>query len=189
MEIKILIVVDMQNVFITGSLGTKEAQAIVPNVIKKIEEYNQDPNGYVIYTQDTHNSDYLNTQEGKKLPVIHGIKPTEGWCIHPGIAQALSVKGIGIEKKSFGSIELLEYISAYDINMVKCIEFIGVCTDICVISNVLPVKAKFPEIPIRVDPSCCAGSTPEKHEMALQVMQSCQVEITERSELYTIKGV
>lgn len=181
MEIKILIVVDMQNDFITGSLGTKEAEAIVPNVIKKIEEYNQDPNGYVIYTQDTHNSDYPNTQEGKKLPIIHTIKPTEGWCIHPEIAQALSVKGKGIEKSTFGSMELLEYILAYNINLVKHIKFIGVCTDICVISNVLPVKAKFPEIPIIVDSSCCAGSTPEKHEMALQVMQSCQIEIIRKN--------
>lgn len=177
MENKILIVVDMQNDFITGSLGTKEAQAIVPNVIKKIEEYNQNLNGYIFYTQDTHNSDYLNTQEGKKLPVPHCIKPTEGWCIHPKIAQELSVKGKGFEKKTFGTTELLKYILPYNGEKIGCIELIGVCTDICVVSNALLLKAKFPEIPIKVDPSCCAGSTPEMHEMALRVMQSCQIEI------------
>lgn len=187
MENKILIVVDMQNDFITGSLGTKEAQAIVPNVIKKIEEYNQNLNGYIFYTQDTHNSDYLNTQEGKKLPVLHCIKPTEGWCIHPKIAQELSVKGKGVEKDAFGALNLTHGFVGQELfcygyggqrEDAEYIELIGVCTDICVVSNALLLKAKFPEIPIKVDPSCCAGSTPEMHEMALRVMQSCQIEIT-----------
>lgn len=183
---KLLIVVDMQNDFIYGTLGTPEAQQIVPNVISEIEEYNKDDDSYVLYTQDTHFSDYLQTQEGKKLPVVHCVKPTKGWQIPDDIAEALSVKGIGVEKTSFGIVA--ERDLPHDIYRiirdVKSIKIIGVCTDICVVSIALILKAYHPEIPIIVDAACCAGTTPEKHKAALQVMKSCQVEIINEEKQY-----
>ena len=163
---KTLIVIDMQNDFVTGSLGTKEAQTIVPNVKKKIQEY-ADRGDQIIFTRDTHDTDYLETQEGKVLPVEHCIYPSKGWKIVDGLEVP---NCIHVNKTSFG------WSGWYELNY-KEIELIGVCTDICVISNALILKAQFPEIKITVDASCCAGVTPELHEAALKVMRSCQINV------------
>jgi len=167
---KVLVVIDMQNDFITGSLGTKEAQAILPAVSKKIQECREQ--GYeVIFTRDTHGADYLETQEGKNLPVVHCIKGTEG---HE-VSSALEVgDSLVIDKPSFGSLELANYIAGLK---PEAIELCGVCTDICVVSNALILKAMLPETPLVVDASACAGVSPDKHEAALATLQSCQVEV------------
>jgi len=163
---KTLIVIDMQNDFVTGSLGTKEAQAIVPNVKKKIQEY-VNRGDQIIFTRDTHYSNYLETQEGKMLPVEHCIYDTEGWEI---VDELEVMNCIYVNKPSFGWDGWLK------LNYEE-IELIGVCTDICVISNALILKAQFPEVKITVDASCCAGVTPGLHEAALKVMKSCQINV------------
>lgn len=163
---KTLIVIDMQNDFVTGSLGTKEAQAIVPNVKKKIQEY-VNRGDQIIFTRDTHYSNYLETQEGKMLPVEHCIYDTEGWEI---VGELEVMNCIYVNKTSFGWDGWLK------LNYEE-IELIGVCTDICVISNALILKAQFPEVKITVDASCCAGVTPGLHEAALKVMKSCQINV------------
>lgn len=163
---KTLIVVDMQKDFIDGALGTKEAVAIVENVRKKIVQY-QTNGDEIIFTRDTHQSDYLNTNEGKYLPVEHCIEGTEGWQIWEG----LEVSGaIYINKPTFGYLNWQDY-------ELECVELVGLCTDICVVSNALIIKAQYPEIPVSVDASCCAGVTPESHEAALVTMKMCQVEV------------
>ena len=168
---KILVVVDMQNDFIDGALGTPEAQAIVPNVINKINKYKAERNS-IVYTADTHRADYLNTIEGNKLPVPHCIKGTDGWKIPDKILQ----DGKILEKQTFGCTTLHDYIRTnfYDI---ESIEVIGLCTDICVISNVMLLKAYFPNTPIIVDSACCAGVTPESHIRALEAMKMCHIEV------------
>ncbi len=168
----ILIVVDMQNDFIDGSLGTKEAVAIVPKVREKIQQFN----GTVLFTRDTHGPNYLQTQEGRNLPVEHCIKGTDGWQISLEL-DALR-KTEPIDKVTFGSAELgfkLAEMNAEE--PIGCITLIGLCTDICVISNAMIVKAFLPEVPVRVDAACCAGVTPESHENALAAMKCCQIEI------------
>ncbi len=175
---KILIVVDMQNDFVTGSLGSKEAEAMVSNAAKKISEFK----GRILCTADTHSEKYLSTQEGKNLPVNHCIKNSEGWEIIPELKKILKEKqdeGIDVkiyEKPTFGSSDLAEYIGKMK-DTISEIEIIGLCTDICVVSNALIVKAFAPEIPITVDASCCAGTTQEKHRAALETMKSCQIKI------------
>ena len=173
---KTLIVVDMQNDFIDGALGTPEARAIVPKVKKKIEEYRGREGVEIIFTRDTHNADYLNTQEGRHLPVVHCVFGTHGWQIHdelkPNIVPDSFAESV-VNKNSFGDLELGECIDEYP----ESIELIGLCTDICVISNAMILKATFPEIPIIVDASCCAGVTPESHKNALEAMRMCQIEI------------
>ena len=169
--VEVLVVVDMQNDFIDGALGTKEAQSIVSNVYKKIEAY-RSSGGMVVFTRDTHYCDYSYSAEGRKLPVEHCIKDTEGWQITSEI-QVLENEKI-INKPTFGSLELAEMLDEYNISS---IELVGLCTDICVISNALILKAKFPEISIEVDSSCCAGVTPESHENALNAMKMCQIDI------------
>lgn len=167
---KLLLVIDMQNDFIDGALGTKEAEKIVENVNEKILEY-RNSNDIVVFTRDTHDDEYLNTSEGRNLPVKHCIKGTEGWQI----TSKIDVKGDKIiDKPSFGSMELAEYVSKLNISS---IEIIGLCTDICVISNAMILKAKLPEINISVDSSCCAGVTIESHKNALEAMKMCQIEI------------
>ena len=166
---KVLIVVDMQNDFIDGSLGSVEAKNIVPNVINKIKEYE---NELIYFTKDTHFEDYLDTPEGKKLPVKHCIKGTTGWNIPNEILG--NNKNI-IEKYTFGSVELFEKLKEF--NNIESIELIGLCTDICVVSNVLLTKAYFPNIQIIVDSKCCAGVTPQSHQKALDTMQMCQIDI------------
>ncbi|MCC8104829.1 MAG: cysteine hydrolase [Clostridiales bacterium] len=206
----VLVVVDMQNDFIDGALGTKEAVAIVDNVRKKIDEYLGN-GGTVIYTRDTHMEAYLQTQEGRNLPVVHCVKGTPGW----EISEKVYVEGCPIvDKPSFGSLALPEVVrccvvkgedlaaqgedsknarhqtyqdpqngeSLYNQDdnsddgiVPDSIELVGLCTDICVISNAMILKAAFPEVPIAVDASCCAGVTPESHENALKAMQMCQI--------------
>lgn len=168
---KFLIVVDMQNDFIDGALGTKEAVAILPAVKTKIEGFD----GKVIFTRDTHEADYLSTQEGSNLPVEHCIKGTDGWQIHPSL-EALR-KEEPIDKPAFGSVALGQLLKAYDTyeEKIESITLIGLCTDICVISNAMIIKAFLPETPVIVDAACCAGVTPESHENALKAMAVCQI--------------
>ena len=167
---KILVVVDMQNDFIDGALGTKEAVAIVPNIVEKINSYEGEK---IIFTRDTHEENYMETQEGKNLPVPHCIRGTKGWELSPKI-EAMR-KEDAIDKPSFGSMELGEYLKKHE--NLESIEFVGLCTDICVISNVMITKAVLPEVPLIVDASCCAGVTPESHKNALEAMKMCQVKI------------
>lgn len=170
---EILVVVDMQNDFITGSLGTKEAEAIVPAVAQKIRSFE----GQVLFTRDTHEADYADTQEGRNLPVPHCIRGTEGWQIHPRI-EALR-KEAPVDKAAFGSVGLGEVLRARERNgeKIERITLVGLCTDICVISNALLLKAFLPETPLAVDAACCAGVTPESHRRALEAMRVCQIEI------------
>lgn len=163
---KTLIVIDMQKDFINGSLGTKEAVSIIENVKRKIKEY-EDNGDEIIFTRDTHHENYLNTNEGRKLPVEHCIKGTEGWKIWEGLEVG---KAIYIDKHTFG------YMNWKDYNL-ENVELVGLCTDICVVSNALIIKATYPEIPVKVDSSCCAGVTPESHKAALTTMRMCQIEI------------
>ena len=163
---KTLIVVDMQNDFIDGSLGTAEAVAIVPKVKEKIEEYRRNGD-QVIFTRDTHQENYMETNEGRHLPVVHCIQGSEGWQIREGLYQEGEEI---INKPSFG-------YTAWAGRDFQEIELCGLCTDICVVSNALILKALYPEIRISVDPACCAGVTPESHEAALQTMQMCQIEM------------
>lgn len=170
---KYLIVVDMQNDFITGSLGTKEAEAILPKVIEKVKNYD----GTVIYTKDTHHADYLTTQEGKNLPVEHCIEGTWGWEL-AGELKVLSKANKVFNKPTFGSLELARYMmEENEKEEIEAIELCGLCTDICVISNAFVIKASLTEVPVSVDASCCAGVTPESHLNALAAMKMCQVTV------------
>ena len=171
---KILIVVDMQKDFVDGALGTKEAVAILPAVCRKIESFD----GAIVVTYDTHFENYMQTSEGAKLPVPHCIKGTCGHALDKSVQQVLDGKEYtAVEKVTFGSSDLPAILSEkFDMADAE-IELIGLCTDICVVSNVLMLKAHFPEIKISVDSSCCAGVTPEKHEAALETMRSCQIDV------------
>lgn len=169
---KLLIVVDMQKDFIDGSLGTDEALEIVDNVASYIEKCEKD--GFdIVFTRDTHGEDYMDTQEGKKLPVIHCIKDTEGWQIDKKLRKYAEGKLI-FDKPTFGSVKLMNYVTekGYDE-----IHLLGLCTDICVISNAMLVKAALPEARICVVESCSAGVTPESHKISLEAMKSCQIEV------------
>lgn len=173
----ILIVVDMQNDFIDGALGTNEAIAVVDRAKEKISEFDGD----IILTYDTHFDNYLDTSEGKNLPVPHCIKGTHGWQLNKKISSALTGKKYKtFEKTTFGSTELVHYINAnYSPDEIK-LELIGLCTDICVVSNALLLKAAFPETEISVDARCCAGVTPESHNAALLTMKMCQINIIDK---------
>ena len=166
---KLLVVVDMQKDFIDGALGTKEAVAIVENVKNKIAEYKKN-NNKVIYTRDTHQENYLETSEGKKLPVVHCVEGTDGWQIPDDIDDKNCTH---INKPNFGWTGW----NTIDMNDIDEIELVGLCTDICVVSNALILKATYPEIKISVDADCCAGVTPESHEAALLTMKMCQIEV------------
>lgn len=168
---KVLVVVDMQNDFIDGSLGTPQSKAIVENVKKKIEAY-QTNNEPVVFTRDTHDENYLKTQEGKNLPVVHCVKNTHGWQIN---SQLHSENGGIIDKATFGSVELAKYLGLF--NDLEEVELVGLCTDICVISNAMLIKAFLPELKITVDSACCAGVTPESHLNALESMKMCQINV------------
>ena len=170
---KVLVVVDMQNDFIDGSLGTKEAQAIVPKVVEKIREY--DP-WNVYLTRDTHYENYLDTQEGRNLPVTHCIFGSDGWQVRREIAEAAGEAKI-VDKPTFGSNQLAGILMAERAQEALEIELVGVCTDICVVSNALLFKAAMPEAPITVDASCCAGVTPDRHKAALETMKACQIKV------------
>ena len=174
---KIMVIVDCQKDFIDGSLGTPEAQAMIPHLIEKINAEPEDT--MFIFTADTHDKDYLNTPEGKKLPVEHCIKGTDGWQIDDRLTALFSNSPFVIEKPTFGSTELMDYLDDM-VNMADEIEFVGLCTDICVISNALMAKAHFFDIAtISCDATCCAGVTPEKHAAALEIMKSCQIIVKE----------
>ena len=166
---KILVVVDMQKDFIDGALGTPEAIQIVPYVKKVIESFE----GKVLFTRDTHFEDYMDTQEGRNLPVKHCIRGTPGWDIHPDLETLR--KTPPIDKRTFGSSELPQVLA--EEGDLESVTFLGLCTDICVISNVMLVKAFFPEIPLIVDAAGCAGVTPQSHKNALEAMKMCQITI------------
>ena len=181
---KALIIVDMQNDFIDGALGTPEAQAIVENVVNKMKEHKH-TDTIILFTKDTHGEDYMNTPEGKKLPIPHCIEGTPGWSIAKPIASEFKAAGYmtyssntvvngRVLKPTFGSYDLLNILDDIDLDE---IELCGVCTDICVISNAIMIKNYFPDVKVTVDASCCAGVTPEKHTAALEVMKSCQIEV------------
>lgn len=177
---KYLIVVDMQNDFITGSLGTKEACAILPNVVEKIKNYD----GQIIFTKDTHTSEYFNTQEGKNLPVKHCILNEEGWNLDNKLENLVQNAGWKIyNKPTFGCVELAADLKSENAQTpIEEIELCGLCTDICVISNALLLKTFMPEVPIYVDADCCAGVTLESHKNALKAMKMCQIYIKNSEE-------
>ena len=173
---KYLIVVDMQNDFTTGSLGSAHAAAIIPNVVGKVKAFS----GKVIFTRDTHGDNYLQTQEGRKLPVSHCIKDTDGWQICEELAPYADCI---VDKVTFGSVELPYLLQAFG-DPIEEIELCGLCTDICVMANAVLLRTAMPDIPITVTASCCAGSTPEAHENALKAMKSLQIDVEEYSEFY-----
>ena len=172
---KYLIVVDMQNDFVIGSLGTKEAQNIVQSTVQKINHFR----GRVIFTKDTHEEHYLSMYEGKILPIRHCISDTPGWQLVADLEKIQMEKNWPVYLKPvFGSVKLAQDLqSIHKSNPIREIELIGVCTDVCVVSNALLLKAHLPEVPIWVDVSCCAGTTPHKHTSALETMKSCQIMI------------
>jgi len=171
---KVLVVVDMQNDFIDGVLGSQEAIAIIPVAKEAIQNFN----GKIFCTLDTHTENYMQTQEGKNLPISHCIKGTQGWLLHPEIASAVSGNCELVEKPTFGSQLLGERLQRlHEQTPIEEIVFLGVCTDICVISNVLLTKAFLPEVPISVLANACAGVTPESHKTALEAMKACQIEV------------
>lgn len=170
----ILLVIDMQKDFIDGALGTPEAEQILPKVIEKMKTYSKEN---IYATRDTHFSNYMETQEGKHLPIAHCIKGSEGWQLQKDVAALVAENHI-IDKLTFGSVELMEKMAELAEKEEISLELIGVCTDICVISNALCLKAKLPEVPICVDASCCAGVTWKSHSNALEAMKLCQITIT-----------
>ena len=171
---KYLVVVDMQKDFVDGALGTDEAVAIVPNVVEKINTFDGD----IFVTYDTHFENYMDTAEGKKLPVPHCIKGTSGWQLNDDVQAALAKKKYtAVEKLTFGSVALPELIGKATEGEAFSVELIGLCTDICVVSNALLLKANFPESAIKVDAACCAGVTPATHNAALETMKMCQIDV------------
>ena len=168
---KAIVVVDMQNDFVDGALGTQEAQAMLPRMVEKLAAARAEGTA-LVFTMDTHGADYLATQEGQNLPVEHCIRGTAGWQIADALQPFVRAAAAVIEKPTFGATALPAAIADYDE-----IEFVGLCTDICVISNALLLKAFYPEKLITVDASCCAGVTPESHANALSAMRMCQVEV------------
>lgn len=166
-----LIVVDMQKDFVTGALGTPEAQAILPYLKSVIDSFD----GEIIYTRDTHTEDYLKTREGRHLPVKHCVRGSDGWQILPEVY----LEGCKIfDKPTFGSVELVDYlVSENEREEIESVILIGVCTDICVVSNAMLIKARFPEIEVVVDSRACAGVTPESHNAALTTMKMCQITV------------
>jgi len=184
--LKVLIVVDMQNDFIEGALGTPEAVEIVEKVVKRIENSKDE---VILFTRDTHQDDYLDTPEGKKLPVIHCVEGTSGWEINEGIRNAWKqnkdtivlpeLRENTFNKDVFGSVDLVAFLKSHASEITE-IELLGVCTDICVVSNSIMIKNTLPNVEVRVNAACCAGVTPESHRAALQVMAMCQIEIIEK---------
>lgn len=178
---RILVVVDMQNDFITGSLGNAETQAVASNVLKKLEAFGETYDK-IYFTQDTHFDDYGKTLEGERLPVKHCTYRTEGWALCPEINTAMSrvpkkVTTVCVEKDTFGAVAIANMLREVIQDKTYIIELVGVCTDICVVSNALLLRTCFPNNVIRVDSKCCAGTSVEAHNAALKVMQSCQIDI------------
>ena len=185
---KVLVLIDLQNDFIDGSLGTPEAQAIIPNVVKKIEEYPGKSETLVLFTKDTHyDSTYLETLEGQKLPVKHCIENTKGWSINREVKDAVrrnrflscskgDVINGRIYKNTFGSSVLCDFLKKNE-DIIEEVEFVGLCTDICLVTNILMAREALPNTKIIVDSNCCAGTTVDKHFAALEVMKSCQIDV------------
>lgn len=179
MSRKILVVVDMQNDFVTGALANEEAQKIIPDVVDRIKRAEQEGN-IIIFTQDTHYPGYLETEEGRNLPIEHCIKDTKGWEIVPELREYAS-RATVYEKEAFGCLNLAQDLkTSPEGKAAEYIELIGICTDICVISNAMLIKAAFPNAHITVDAACCAGVTPENHRTALEAMEACQIEIVNK---------
>lgn len=179
---KVMVIVDCQKDFIDGSLGTSEAQAMIPRLVEKIKA--EPESTLYVFTRDTHDTNYLTTAEGKQLPVEHCIKDTPGWELDSRLTELFANSPVCIDKPTFGSTALLSFLEDIYMNIndesVDEIEFVGLCTDICVISNALMAKAQFyNSTPISCDATCCAGVTPEKHVAALEVMKSCQIIVKE----------
>ncbi len=174
-DMKYLILVDVQNDFVDGALGTAEARAMLPRLLEKVRQFD----GTLLVTKDTHGADYMETQEGRNLPVPHCIKGTDGWQLAPALFAIPTVREAKVyEKPCFGSAALAADLAAENrAGGVESVELVGLCTDICVVSNALLLKAALPEVPLSVDARCCAGVTPEKHEAALNVMESCQIAV------------
>ena len=177
--VNILLVIDMQKDFVDQALGTAEAQAIVPNVVAKINEY-KERGDVIIATKDTHEESYLETQEGVNLPFIHCVQDTEGWQLDDAVQAAMPENATVVNKPTFGSTDLVEIIGEYvaqygepNVHM----EIVGLCTDICVVSNALIEKAFYPEMPITLDAKCCAGVTPATHDAAIATMRMCQINV------------
>lgn len=164
----LLVVIDMQNDFVTGSLGTEEARQVVQPIVEKLKSFD----GLVAYTLDTHHSDYLSTNEGRHLAVKHCIKGSEGHKLVPELVGLLDAARC-FEKPTFGSVDLARWVAAQD--DLRHVELVGVCTDICVVSNALLIKAYRPDLEVVVDSRCCAGSTVESHQAALKTMSCCQI--------------
>ena len=170
---KILIIVDMQNDFVSGTLGTAQAEAVVPAVTGKANGFS----GEILFTRDTHDTEYLQSQEGRNLPVQHCIKGTGGWQIIPEL-QTIAGKSKVFDKPAFGSTELMDFLYTENAKTkIDEITLVGLCTDICVISNAMLLKARLPESIVKIDAACCAGVTPERHQTALEAMRACQIEI------------
>ena len=170
---QILITVDMQNDFIDGALGSREAVAIVPAVKERLKTFDGD----VYFTRDTHGKDYLQTQEGKKLPIPHCIEGTHGWQITDALLPYVQNATV-IDKPTFGSVALAQHLKAvHEKEPIASVTLVGLCTDSCVISNAMLIKATLPEVTVRVDAACCAGVTPHSHQTALDAMRACQIEI------------
>lgn len=171
---KLLVVVDMQNDFVTGALGTPEAEGIVEAVKAKIKEY-RDAGDDIVFTKDTHYNDYLSTREGRLLPIPHCIIYSDGWNLVDGIYP--EYKEYEVEKDTFGYLDWYDFLLERYYTHPSEIEIVGLCTDICVVSNALILRETYPEADITVDSRCCAGTTPAKHEAALSVMESCQIKV------------
>jgi len=182
MKTDLLIVVDMQRDFISGALGSAEARAIVPAVAARIRRAKEEGTP-VVFTLDTHEENYMDTREGRFLPVPHCIRGTEGWALEPGIAKECAPGMLSFEKPTFGSTALAHHIAALALKQGAVegrgmtVELCGVCTDICVVSNAMLIKAMLPEMDLTVDSALCAGVTPAKHEAALETMRSCQIQV------------
>lgn len=179
---KALVIIDMQNDFVTGPLGSPEAQTIIPRIADRIAETK--PGTRIFFTRDTHPAHYLDTLEGKHLPVPHCIKDTPGWHVCPELVEAYRLYTYGAapefcDKSTFGSTQLMYRLAAMENESPGLDEIIlcGVCTDICVVTNALHLKTWFPEIPITVDAALCAGTTPENHHAALRTMRQCQINV------------
>ena len=171
---KVLVVIDMQKDFTTGALGNPQTAAVVGNVAAYIEKFRkEEKDGKIIATLDTHGENYMETQEGKNLPVPHCIRGTEGWTLEDAVDKALGQDCIKLEKVTFGAVDL-PFAVGRDADIEE-FQLIGVCTDICVISNAMILKAAFPEVPIKIIADCCAGVTPESHDNALAAMKVCQM--------------
>lgn len=184
---KVLVIIDIQKDFTTGVLGNPQTAAAAEKAAKKIRKFKaQYPRVPVIYTMDTHDENYLNTQEGQKLPIVHCVKGTDGWNLDEAVKEEIDSSDLCVEKNTFGAKDIAEYIKkARDIGSslgtfsenIEAIEIAGVCTDICVISNAMIIKAFFPQTTIVVDSECCGGVTVESHENALKAMEACQIDV------------